>query len=111
MIHKTQRYYVWQNNRFQMLSTPQNETENDISGKYKSYVWLPYFAISVIFIGFLAMNFWCYHKKHKLKYQRKAEMIETRERIQERRMILKMLKSKYSNTGEESRQAILPSYV
>ena len=111
MIADTRRYYVWENNRFQMPSTPENEAETGNSDNLKSYLWLPYFAIAIIFICFLAMNFWCYHKKHKLKYQRKAEVTEARERFQKRRFILKMLKSKYSTSGGELRQEIVPNYV
>ena len=111
MIDDNRRYYLWDNNRFQMPTTPQNATETGISDTFKSYLWLPYFAIAIIFICFLAMNFWCYHKKHKLKYQRKAEVTEARERFQKRRFILKMLKSKQSTSSQELRRGTFPSHV
>ena len=98
-------------NILQALTSSRNDTGTDISEKHFSLLWLPYVIIAFLFLCFLAVNFWCYHKKHRLKYLRKAEMLEARERIQERRLILKKLKSKYANTLEDPRQSTPSNYV
>ncbi|KAL4217438.1 hypothetical protein ACF0H5_023888 [Mactra antiquata] len=73
-----------------------NVTTTDSDNKtVSSLLWLPYVIITVVCLAGLIANFCCYHRKRRLKYLRKVEVMETRERVIERRMVLNLIKAKY----------------
>ncbi|KAH3753942.1 hypothetical protein DPMN_188595 [Dreissena polymorpha] len=78
------------------MTTEGNVTSSTSSTHVSSsLLWLPYVTLAVVCISFLAVNFWCYHRRNRMRYRRKAEVLETRERVRERRVILNLVKAKY----------------
>lgn len=70
-------------------------TTNDGDDNKLSLLWLPHVLIAVGFLSFLGINFWLYHRKNKEKYRRKAEAVEARNRMQERRRVLNIVRMRY----------------
>ncbi|KAL3854722.1 hypothetical protein ACJMK2_013984 [Sinanodonta woodiana] len=78
-----------------MATQPYNETISGTSGGHIQFIWIPYVVIATACLVFLGVNFWCYHRKHRARYRRKADIMETRARVKERRLLLKALKARY----------------
>ncbi|VDI50012.1 Ras-specific guanine nucleotide-releasing factor 1 [Mytilus galloprovincialis] len=50
---------------------------------------------AVGFVTFLVLNFLLHHRKNRERYQRKAEALETKQRMQERRRVLNIVRLRY----------------
>lgn len=81
---------------YRKLMTSLNNTTAENNDEEHIYLlWLPHVLIAFGFLTFLMINFWLYHRKHKERYQRKAEALETKQRMQERRRVLNIVRLRY----------------
>lgn len=44
-------------------------------------LWLPYIILTVVFITFLAVNFWCYHKRRQEIWRRRIRHKQSSKRM------------------------------
>ncbi|VDI50013.1 Hypothetical predicted protein, partial [Mytilus galloprovincialis] len=77
-----------------MTSLNNTTTNDDDENKYH-FLWLPHVLIAVGFVTFLVLNFLLHHRKNRERYQRKAEALETKQRMQERRRVLNIVRLRY----------------
>ena len=82
------------------MTSLNNTTTNDDEENKTHLLWLPHALIAVGFLTFLAINFYLYHRKHRERYQRKAEAAETKQRMQERRRVLHIVRLRYLPSSE-----------
>lgn len=82
-----------------MTSLNNTTTNDDDENKYH-FLWLPHVLIAVGFVTFLVLNFLLYHRKNRERYQRKAEALETKQRMQERRRVLNIVRLRYLPSTE-----------
>jgi len=75
--------------------TSGNSSFTEESVQSVSLLWVPHVVIAVAFLSFLCVNFYCYHKKYRERYQRKIDVKETRARMRERRRVLNLVRLRY----------------
>ncbi|CAG5119995.1 unnamed protein product [Candidula unifasciata] len=65
-------------------------------------LWIPYVLIGVSCVTFLAVHFWCYHKRNRERYLRKRDETRVKSGLLERRRITTLMLAKYqSDLGEK----------
>ncbi|ESO94122.1 hypothetical protein LOTGIDRAFT_161317 [Lottia gigantea] len=53
--------------------TTLNSTSTEVISQGQSLLWIPYVVIATVFLGFLGVHFWCYHRKNQEKLSRKLD--------------------------------------
>ncbi|GFO05304.1 hypothetical protein PoB_003180900 [Plakobranchus ocellatus] len=60
-------------------------------------LWIPYVVIGVSCVLFLAVHFWCYHKRNRIRYLRKREESRVKNGLFERRRITTLMVARYQS--------------
>lgn len=81
--------------------TSGNATLDVHNDNHVTWVWIPHAAIALVFITFLATDFYFYHKRNRQRYRRKRDEYQTREQMLERRHVLQRVKLRYMHMDDD----------
>ncbi|XP_046351736.2 uncharacterized protein LOC124132114 [Haliotis rufescens] len=88
--------------------TSHNSTLPIESSPTVSLLWLPYVLIATVFIVFLGINFWCYHKRNRERYLRKRDEKRVKDGLYERRRIIALMRAQFQVKLPSANQDMSP---
>ncbi|XP_005105532.1 uncharacterized protein LOC101863459 [Aplysia californica] len=65
--------------------------------RFSAELWIPYVMIGVSCVTFLAVHFYCYHKRNRERYLRKREEKRVKSGLMERRRITTLMVARYQS--------------